>query len=98
MKTYNGKAIEDEKRPFGLGDAIASIATPIARVLKLNCIDKETKQLKPESRCQKWKDGLNNLKLDRSAVKSLADKMSGKKSVTLRVKIKNAFPPKGNSL
>lgn len=61
MKTYNGKVMTNESQPKGLllGDAIASVATPIARVLKLNCIDKETKQLKPESRCQKWKDKLN---------------------------------------
>lgn len=46
---------------FRLGDAVASVATPIARALKLNCIDKKTGQLKPESRCQKWKDSLNKI-------------------------------------
>lgn len=60
---YNGKDITSKdggsSRPVRLGDAIASVATPIARALKLGCIDKETKQLKPESRCQKWKDKLN---------------------------------------
>ncbi len=41
------------------GNAIASIATPIARALKLQCIDPETKQLRPESGCAKMRDNLN---------------------------------------
>ncbi len=58
MKIYNGKVMTDEYR---LGDAVASVATPIARALKLSCIDPKTKQLKPESRCKKRKDKLNAL-------------------------------------
>ena len=42
-----------------LGDAIASVATPIARALKLDCIDQETNELKPESPCAKAKRALN---------------------------------------
>jgi hypothetical protein len=41
------------------GDAIASLATPIARALGLPCIDPETKQLRPESGCAKMRDNLN---------------------------------------
>ncbi len=42
------------------GNAIASVATPIARALGLPCIDPETKQLRPESGCAKMRDNLNN--------------------------------------
>ncbi len=42
-----------------LGDKIASVATPIARALKLDCIDPETKQLRPESGCAKMRNNLN---------------------------------------
>ncbi len=42
------------------GDAIASVATPIARALKLPCIDPSTNQLRPESGCEKMRDNLNN--------------------------------------
>ena len=43
----------------GLGDAIASVATPIARILGLPCVDPITKQLKPDSLCAKRKAALN---------------------------------------
>ncbi len=43
-----------------LGDTIASVATPIARTLNLNCIDPETNQLRPESPCAKKRDFLND--------------------------------------
>lgn len=46
---------------FGLGDAVAAVATPIARVLGLPCIDPATKQLRPESGCAKRKARLNAL-------------------------------------
>lgn len=60
MKTYNGKVmIGESPKGIQLGNIVAAGATPIAKILKLNCIDKDTKQLKPESRCQKWKDKLN---------------------------------------
>ncbi len=42
-----------------LGDAISTVATPIARALKLDCIDPETNQLRPESGCAKMRDNLN---------------------------------------
>ncbi len=45
----------------GIGDAISAIATPIARVLGLPCIDPQTKQLRPESGCAKRKAKLNAL-------------------------------------
>ena len=52
------KAARQSKR-LGLGDAIASIATPIARALHLPCIDPATNQLRPESPCAKKKARLN---------------------------------------
>jgi hypothetical protein len=58
--TYNGKDITPKR---GLGDAIASVATPIARILKLKCIDPETKQLRPDSDCARRKNKLNKIKL-----------------------------------
>ncbi len=42
-----------------LGDAISSVATPIARALKMPCIDPETNQLRPESGCAKMRNNLN---------------------------------------
>jgi hypothetical protein len=42
------------------GDAISSLATPIARALKMPCIDPETRQLRPDSGCAKMRDNLNN--------------------------------------
>ncbi len=44
---------------INLGDKIASVATPIARALKMPCIDPVTKQLRPESGCAKMRDNLN---------------------------------------
>lgn len=44
---------------LGLGDAVAAVATPIARALHLPCIDPATKQLRPESGCAKRKARLN---------------------------------------
>ena len=49
------------KQSIGLGDAIASIATPIARALHLPCIDPATKQLRPDSPCAKRKGRLNKI-------------------------------------
>jgi len=43
-----------------LGDAIASVATPIARTIEMPCIDPATNQLRPESRCNKWIGRLND--------------------------------------
>jgi hypothetical protein len=42
-----------------LGDAIATVATPIARALNMPCIDPVTNQLRPESTCAKTKQALN---------------------------------------
>lgn len=43
----------------GLGDAFASIATPIARLLGMDCVDKTIGELKPESECAKRRAKLN---------------------------------------
>ena len=45
----------------GLGDAVAAIATPIARALGLSCIDPATQQLRPESPCAQRKATLNRI-------------------------------------
>ena len=50
------------REPVGLGDLVAAVATPIARALRMKCIDPETKQLRPESGCAKRKAALNRLK------------------------------------
>ncbi len=42
-----------------LGDAISTVATPIARALKMPCVDPETGQLRPESGCAKMRSNLN---------------------------------------
>ncbi len=49
------------KEGFALGDAVAAVATPIARVLGLPCIDPATNQLRPDSGCAKRRDALNKL-------------------------------------
>jgi len=41
------------------GDAIASIATPIARRFSMDCIDPATQQLRPESNCAKMQQDFN---------------------------------------
>jgi len=43
-----------------LGDAISSVATPIARAIGADCIDPGTQQLRPESACAKARKRLNN--------------------------------------
>lgn len=45
----------------GLGDLVAKVATPIARLLRLGCIDPKTKELRPESGCAKRRDALNRI-------------------------------------
>jgi hypothetical protein len=42
-----------------LGDKIASVATPIARALRLPCIDPVTQQLRSDSDCNKMRMNLN---------------------------------------
>ena len=44
---------------INLGDMIAAGATPIARALELPCIDPVTRQLRPESICNKVRMDLN---------------------------------------
>ena len=44
-----------------LGDAISTVATPIAGALGMDCVDQETGQLKPESKCGQRKQWANNL-------------------------------------
>ena len=44
---------------MNLGDKIATIATPVARALHMGCIDPATKQLRPESTCNKVRQDLN---------------------------------------
>jgi hypothetical protein len=46
---------------LGLGDVIAAIATPIARALRMPCIDPATGQLRPDSDCHKRKEKLNKI-------------------------------------
>jgi hypothetical protein len=41
------------------GDVIATIATPIARMVGADCIDPETNELRPESPCAQRKRMLN---------------------------------------
>jgi len=57
----SAKPIVQARRKFGLGDLVAKVATPIARALNLDCIDKTTGQLKPESGCAQRKAALNKL-------------------------------------
>lgn len=53
--------LDNLKRSKGFGDMVASVATPIAKALKLSCIDPKTKKLRPESRCNKTRTWLNKL-------------------------------------
>jgi hypothetical protein len=43
-----------------LGDAFASVATPIARTLNFGCIDPLTQELYPDSNCEKRRQWLND--------------------------------------
>jgi hypothetical protein len=45
---------------MGLGDRVERLAKPIAKALRLPCLD-EKSQLKPESPCAKRRDKLNEL-------------------------------------
>lgn len=51
------------RRGHGLGDVVATFATPIARALRLPCIDPQTKQLRPESGCAKRQKEWNRIRL-----------------------------------
>lgn len=65
LSPRNGKPLV--KTPLvkttGLGDLISSVATPIARALNLDCIDKATGQLKPDSGCAKRRELANKIQL-----------------------------------
>jgi hypothetical protein len=51
---------EKIEEKMGLGDLVEILAKPVARILKLDCLDDQGK-LKPESGCAKRRDGLNRL-------------------------------------
>jgi hypothetical protein len=51
------------RKKLGLGDMVAKIATPIAKALNMDCIDKATGQLKPESPCAQRKAALNKIRI-----------------------------------
>jgi len=53
IKVHKGKVVERLLRSARLGDAFHVVAKPIAVALKLDCIDPDTKQLRPESKCAK---------------------------------------------
>lgn len=48
-----------KRERMGLGDAVGIIATPIAKVFNLDCIDPKTEDLRPESPCARRKRSLN---------------------------------------
>lgn len=54
---YRGPVQPAQRR--GLGDMVAMVATPIARALRLPCIDPATGDLRPDSGCAKRKAWLN---------------------------------------
>ncbi len=47
------------KKVTGLGDVIATVATPIGRAIGMGCIDPATGELKEGSPCNKMKQALN---------------------------------------
>lgn len=55
--------IVQQRRKFGLGDLVAKVATPIAKALNMDCVDKTTGQLKPDSDCAQRKAALNKIHL-----------------------------------
>lgn len=63
VTTYrrNGEIVRRVKGRKGLGDMIAIIATPIARVFRLKCVNKKTGRLRPGSRCDRRKLRLNQI-------------------------------------
>ena len=54
-----GESMPEMPRAKGLGDLVSKVATPLARALRLPCIDPETNNLRPESSCAKRRDALN---------------------------------------
>lgn len=53
-------AEDSSKQRIGLGDIVEKLGKPIARALKLPCLDKAG-NLRPESGCAKRRDALNRL-------------------------------------
>lgn len=49
------------RHKMGLGDLVGLFATPVARILKMGCIDPATNDLRPESKCAKRKRAINKL-------------------------------------
>jgi hypothetical protein len=45
------------------GTAFGMVATPIARLFRMKCVDRKTGQLKPGSPCAKRKETLNKIRL-----------------------------------
>lgn len=58
-KYRTGESMPEMPRTKGLGDLVSKVATPLARALRLPCIDPETHNLRPESGCAKRRDALN---------------------------------------
>ncbi len=52
----------ENAKPFGLGDLVEKLAKPIAKALKMDCLD-EQHHLKPDSGCAKRRDALNKIRL-----------------------------------
>ena len=61
LKVVDFECPQQRRWGWQLGDMVAQVATPIARALGLDCIDKQTLQLKAESPCAKRKRLLNQL-------------------------------------
>ncbi len=65
QRVYHEHADCDQETPEhlrGLGDVVHAVALPIARILRLPCVDPATKKLRPESPCaarrNKWNKAL----------------------------------------
>ncbi len=56
------RCVSGVRMGLGLGDVVASVATPIARVLHLGCVDNITGLLRPESACAKRKLAFNKIR------------------------------------
>jgi hypothetical protein len=59
---YRVRMFREKRAPRGLGDLVETAAKPIAKALKLDCLD-SSGNLKPESGCAKRKAALNRIKL-----------------------------------
>jgi hypothetical protein len=60
-KIVSSRHVSGPKRRRGLGDIVHSLALPLARALKLSCVDPATKQLRPESGCAKRRARWNKI-------------------------------------